>query len=434
MVSDKAVIRYTLDGSDPATGKPCPEAGLVVDKSARLRVWAAQPEGPATVKEVNLTVGEVWVKAGATGTGTWDAPLGTLADALVKAKTLGVTKIRLGPGSQPVQVELSGTWELWGGSRAPGEAEGGPTVFTGVKQSGSTQKSPAYVLKIADGASVSLSGLEVKAPSSSFATAVSVGQGATVQVADCRLTGGAGLYGYGLRAVGAKAVTIADSVLSGGEGGSSFALSGENSVIKAVRTRFDAGTGNAVSYGINLTLTKIEVVSCVVWGGSGNSSYGVGLYTSTGSRFVGSTVLGGNGTSAWAFYVADSDPEIVNCLIGSAGRSKSYGLFANFGKSLPRSLRSNAFFSSASGAFSGASLGKLSGSLSDQGAFLDADGAPFPNQSLNRIAQPALGPGPEFRTLESSPKAILEGAEALGGEADLNIAKKPRVTRALGAW
>ena len=228
---------------------------------------------------------------------------------------------------------------------------------------------------------------------------------------------------------------MSDSTLSGGDGGSSFALSGEKSTISAVRSTFDGGTGNAVSYGLNLTLSKIDLISCVVWGGSGASCYGVGLYSSTGSRVLGSTVLGGKGASAWAFYVSESDPEIVNCLIGAAGKSKSYGVFANYGKSLPRALRSNAFFGANSVAFSGASLGKTSAEPGPMGAFLDAAGTAFAGQKGNLVAEPILGPSPDYKTLASTPAAILHGAEALGPEAALDRAQKPREgSAAIGAW
>jgi hypothetical protein len=434
MATEKSVVKYTLDGSDPGTGKAVPSSGIVVDHSARLRVWAALPGGPPTVKEVAVTVGEVWVGPGGTGPGSWDSPAGSLADGVDKAKAAGVSRIRILAGTLPTQATLAGTWTLSGGWKAPGEVAGAPSVLGGIKQSGSTQKNPVSVIKVDDGATVQVENLEIRAPASSFAAAVSAGQGSTLTVVASRLVGGAGLYGYGLRAAGAKLVSVEDSTLSGGDGGSSFGLSADNSTVRAVRTRFDAGTGNAVSYGLSLTQSKGDLSSCVVYGGSANSSYAVGLYSSQGSRFVGSTILGGSGSSSWAFYLDSSDPEIIGCLIGATGKAKSYGVYANYGKSLPKTLRSNAFFDAATGFLSGPDLGKVTQTLDPSGAFTDASGTPFPGQSHNVLAKPALGPAPDWKTLPTSPEAILTGGEAYGGAADLGVAKGPRTGKSIGAW
>jgi len=132
------------------------------------------------------------------------------------------------------------------------------------------------------------------------------------------------------------------------------------------------GNGNAVSYGLNITLSKLSLASCVVWGGSANSSYGIGLYSSMGSTVTASTILGGKGSSAWAVYLSESDPEIVNCLIGATEKTKSCGVFVNCGQSRPRALRANAFLGSASGKLSGVGWEKVSAEPDGGGAFPDA--------------------------------------------------------------
>lgn len=428
------VVKYSLDGTDPALGKLWPQAELSVDRSARLKVWAASPGGPASTAEGVFTVGEVWVQPDGTGDGSWDHPLGSLDSALAKAAALGAHRIRLFSGTFPAKADLTTALELSGGWKGVGEADSKPTILQGTKQSGTTQKEPGYTLRVSGG-KFALSNLDVRAPNSSVGAAVVAGQDATLEVSSSRLTGGSGLYGYGLRASGATLVAVTDSTLSGGDGGSTFALSSEKSTVKALRSTFDGGTGNAVSYGLNVTLSKVDLVSCVVWGGSGDSSYGAGFYSSTGGRIWASTILGGKGSSAWAVYLSESDPEIVDCLIGSNGKAKSYGVFVNLGKSLPRSLRSNAFFGSASGAFTGTNLGKVSAAPGATGAFLDSSGAAFTDQKGNLAADPVLGPGPEYRTLPSSPPSILQGGEVLGGEAAADRAQKTRgATVAIGAW
>lgn len=429
------VVHFTLDGTDPESGKLWPAAGLLLDRSGTLRVWAASPGGPASMVEGTFTVAELWVQTGGSGDGSWNHPIGTLDEAIAKAASAGIHRVVFFPGTYPVKTELTGNWSLSGGWKAPGVSDAAPTILQGTKQNGSTQKEPAYALRVSAGAKLSLSNLDVRAPGSSFAAAVQVNQDATVEVVHCRLSGGAGLYGYGLRASGATLVSLADSTLSGGDGGSTFALSSEKSAVKALRCTFDGGTGNAVSYGLNITLSKIELASCVVWGGAANSSYGIGLYSSTGSTISASTVLGGKGSSAWAFYLSESDPEIVNCLIGATGKTKSYGVFVNYGKSLPRSLRSNAFFGSATGLLAGIGLEKVSAAPNPAGAFLDSSGAPLTGQKGNLVAEPILGPAPEFRTLASSPVAILQGAEAQPADATADRAQRPREgSAALGAY
>lgn len=428
------VVKYTLDGSDPAAGKPWPQSGLAVGQSGTLRVWAALPGGDPAAAEGTYTVGEVWVQPGAAGDGSWNRPAGTLDEALAKAGSLGIKRLRLMGGQYATKTDLSGSWDLSGGWKAPGET-GAPSVLTGVKQSGATQKQPAYTLRIGAGAKITLASLEVRSPSASFGAAVLVEQDAAVEIVRSRLVGGNGLYGYGLKASGAASVLATDSFFHGGDGGSSFALSAEKSAVKLVRSTLDAGTGDAVSYGINLTLSKLTLISSVVWGGAANSSYAVGLYSSEGSTLSGSTLLGGRGSSSWAVYLSESDPEIVGCLIGSAGKAKSYGIFVNYGRSLPKVLRSNAFFGSSSGAFTGASLGEVSAAPGESGAFLDASGNPFPGQKANLKAEPALGPAPDYRMLSSSPAALLRGSEALTGEAALDRAGKARGSSpAFGAW
>ena len=428
------IVKYTLDGTDPASGKAWPPGQLAVDKSARLRVWAASPGGPASTAEGIFTVGEVWVQTAGTGDGSWDHPLGTLEAAVAKATSLGAHRIRLFSGTFAAKADLTTAWDLSGGWKALGEADTKPTILQGTKQSGTTQKDPGYTVRVSGG-KFSISNLEIRAPNSSVSAAVVAGLDATLEITGSRLVGGSGLYGYGLRASGATLVAVTDSTLSGGDGGSTFALSSEKSTIKALRSTFDGGTGNAVSYGLNLTLSKADLVSCVVWGGSGDSSYGVGFYSSVGGKLWASTILGGKGSSAWAVYLSESDPEIVDCLIGSTGKAKSYGVFVNLGKSLPRALRSNAFFGSASGAFTGTSLGKVSTAPGPAGAFLDSNGAALADQKSNVAAEPVLGPSPDFRTLPASPASILQGGEALGGEAATDRAQKVRgPTMAIGAW
>lgn len=428
------VVKYSLDGSDPAAGRTFPSSGLSVTQSGRLRVWAAQPGGEASVSEAVFTIGEVWAQPGASGDGSWGSPVATLEEALARASTLGVRRIRLSTGQWTLKTELQGTWELSGGWKAPGEA-GAASLLVGTKQSGSTQKDPSYTLKVAPNAKITLSNLEVRSPNSAFGAAVLVDKDATLEVTRSRLVGGNGLYGYALRAVNAASVNVVDSFLYGGDGGSSFALSADKSTVKVLRSTLDAGTGNAVSYGVTSTLSKLALISSVVWGGAANSSYAVGLYSSDGCVFQGSTLLGGRGASAWALYLSESEPEIVGCLIGSAGKGKSYGIFANYGKSQPKVLRSNAFFGSASGAFSGADLGAVSPEPDASGAFLDASGRALAGQKANVKAEPVLGPAPDYRLLPTSPAVLLKGGEALTGDAALDRAGRPRGTSpAYGAW
>jgi hypothetical protein len=400
-----AEIRYTLDGTAPGAGQGELYTGpFTLKKSAKVQVWAALPGGGAGTAQAFYTVNQIVASPDGTGDGSWDAPIGGLSNAVAKALQTGASEVCLMAGNYTESVALtrsltlSGGWVAW-------QNQTGVTSITAPERGGTTLKDPSSVVKASgEGTTLVLQNLTLTGSDDSFGAAVATQAGASIIVKKCHLSGGGGSYSYGLRTFHSPLVRIEDSEISGGNGGSTFAVSTDTSTLDLRRSTLDGGTGTAVSYALSMTGSKGVVVSSVLWGASANSSYGVALYSSHKVDLIGDTIDGGTGTTAWGVFIAETEPRIIDCLIGAQGSGQSYGVYENYGHSVPTKIENCVFFGANSGLYYDNATKTFWKAFNAQGSFISPDGSQLMRHSQgNRSANVSLGPAPELM----SPNLVL---------------------------
>lgn len=428
----EARLVYTLDGSAPSARNGTPYTKpLEIAKSATLRLAAYVPGGNTSrILSMEYTIGEVCAAPGGKGDGRRGAPLGSVSEAVAKARSLGIGIVKLAAGtsftesvSLDAPIILSGGWAKGFAART-----GGYAVVTGLESDSSSKKAPAYAIRVsgkAADAGVRIERVEFRGGAGSYSTGILVDAGATPAFSDCKASGGDGSYGYGAAVFGGAEPRFDSCTLSGGAGATSYGLSVDSAKARVAASFLLAGSGSVGGYGLSATDAVVRVAGSVLAGSPANVSYGAAFYTCADSGLEGCTVVGGSGKDSAGVFISASDPSIVNCIIGSYGSAKSYGILDNYGSSAPSRLESVAFTGCSGGIYYDADSKRAYTAVDGSGVPVSADGKAMqkPRASRIAIADIPLSPGDSYATPSDAP---LPPATTLSGDAAKDIRGKPR--------
>lgn len=434
-------IVYTLNGSAPGpTNGVTYTEPLKIERSAVFKAVAlldgAKPSQAATRE---FTIGEVCAAQGGSGDGRRGAPMGSLAAAVAKARSLGIKAVKLAAGSRFTEaLELDAPILISGGWKAGFEASGGAhAVVAAPPSDGTSKKAPGYALWIrgpkAD-AGLRVERIEWRGGASQYSAGIVVSEGAAPAIVDCRAVGGDGSYGYGMAVLSGAAPTVRSSRLSGGLGATGYGLSVDSAQATIAQTFLTAGDGSVGAYGLSATDAKVRASSSVLAGGIANVSYGAALYNSQDITLESCTISGGSGKDAVAVFISASDPELVNCILHADGSSKSYGIVDNYGESAPSRLEAVAFSGCAGGFYYDADARTAYLSIDPAGVLVTASGKKpaQPKKMSCSIAAFALGPADDWKPPAG---ASLQAGVILSGDAANDVAGRPRGSAwAVGAW
>jgi len=428
----EARLVYTLDGSTPSgrNGTPYTKP-LEIAKSATVRFAAYVPGGnTSSIVSLEYAIGEVCAAPGGRGDGRRGAPFGSVSEAVTKARSLGIGLVKLAAGASFMEsvsldapITLSGGWAKGFSSRS-----GGYAVVIGLESDSSSKKAPAYAIRIsgkAADAGVRIERVEFRGGAGSYSAGIVVDGGAAPVFSDCKASGGDGSYGYGAAVVGGAAPRFDSCRLSGGDGATSYGLSVDSAKAVAAGSFLLAGSGAVGGYGLSATDAVIRVASSVLAGSPANVSYGAAFYNCRDSALESSTVVGGSGKDSAGVFISASDPSIVNCIIGSYGSAKSYGIFDNYGSSAPSRLESVAFIGCSGGVYYDADSKRAYTAVDASGVPVDADGKALakPKAAGCIVASFSLSATDGYATPAS---AAMPAGKALTGDAAVDIVGKAR--------
>ena len=428
----EARLVYTLDGSAPGARNGTPYTKpLEVSKSSTVRFAAYVPGGNTSrVVSREYTIGEVCAAPGGKGDGRRGAPLGGIAEAIAKARSLGIGLVKLASGASFTEtltieapISLSGGWAKGFAARS-----GGYAVVSGLGSDSSSKKAPACAIRIsgkAADAGVRIERVEFRGGSGSYSAGILVDGGATPVFSDCMAFGGDGSYGYGAAAIGGAEPRFDSCTLSGGAGATSYGLSVDSAKARVVASFLLAGSGSVGGYGLSATDAVVRVASSVLAGSPANVSYGAAFYNCKDSALESSTVIGGSGKDSAGVFISASDPSIVDCIVGAYGSSKSYGIIDNYGSSAPSRLESVAFIGCSGGLYYDADSKRAYTAVDASGVPVAADGKTMqkPRASNLALADFTLSPDTAYAT---PPGASLPPAATLTGDAAKDIRGKTR--------
>lgn len=428
----EAVIMYTTDGSNPSATRGSRYGGpFTLSASAIVKAMAFVPGGKSTaVVSSDYTVGELCVSPGASGDGRRTRPLGTLKDALAKAASMGIRTIKLSEGQLSGSYDLVSPMTVSGGwSRDFSSLTGKKTTITAADASGTTtKKAPGYAVRISGSkmdATARLERLVLRGADSGYTAGLVVSDGAAPVIVGCEAYGGFGSYGYGASVLTGAQPSFESCRLDGGEGATSYGLSVDGARATVVSSFLLAGSGSVGGYGLSATDASVKVFSSVLAARAANVGYGAAFYNSKDSRLESCTLVGGSGKEATGVFISESDPAIENCIVAAYGSGKSYGIVANYGKSLPTRLNYTAFLGCAGGLFYNADVKASYASVNASGALVGADGKALasPNAQGCAVAAFELGAYPGFATPAG---AALPNAKALAGPSARDVLGKAR--------
>ncbi|MFA6505174.1 MAG: right-handed parallel beta-helix repeat-containing protein [Treponemataceae bacterium] len=399
----EALVSYTIDGSEPSATKGLRYSGsFAVSSSALVKAIAYIPGGKkSAVVSADFTIGEVCAAPASSGDGRRTAPLGSIIAAIAKARSLGISQVKIASGSFEESIEIDSPITLVGGFRGDfAAASGSRTVVRGKPVEKSIKKAPAYAIKVKGKAADSktrIERIEFRGPEASYGAGILVTEDASPEFVDCASFGGDGSYGYGAVALASAAPLFRSCRLSGGGGATSYGLSVDGARATIEGSILSAGTGAVGGYGLVATDAKVSVSASVIAANSANVGYGAAFYNSKGSRLERCTIVGGSGKDASGVFISASDPSIEKCVLWAAGSVKSYGITANYGESAPSLLSRSVFIGCAGGAYYDAQT-KTAYSTFNAGRLSTADGKTpsRPQGEGNSLGKFELGAAPLY--------------------------------------
>jgi len=411
----EAVIAYTLDGSDPSSSNGQRYTGpLALSSSALLKARAYIPGAKSSgVVSARYTIGEVCASPGASGDGRQDAPLGSVSDAIAKARSMGIDTVKLSAGifegsiDIDAPIALSGAWKNDFSSQA-----NVPTILRGKTAGTTSKKAPGYALRVskkAADAKTKFNRIEFRGPEASYSAGIVVVENAAPSFVDCSSYGGFGSYGYGASVAGNANPSFKSSRLDGGEGATSYGLSVDSAGAEIESSFLLAGTGTVGAYGLAVTDAKVAVVNSVMAGSNANVNYGAAFYNSKDSTLTNCTLVGGSGKDVSGIFISVSNPVIDRCIIQAQGQTKSFGITANYGESAPKQLSATVFLGCSSGIYWDAGTRTALSSLNSSGVLMSADGKPLlrgANEGNSKAAF-SLGTAPRYESSSSSAGANI---------------------------
>jgi hypothetical protein len=434
----EAKIRYTTDGSAPSATKGKEYSGpVVIEKTATLQAIAYIPGGKSSQVAARVyTIGEVCVAAGGKGDGRSDAPFGSIAAALQAAQRLGVRQVKVGAGVYVESLSVTGDVDLSGGWNASFSKRSGQAELRAPADLDSSQNSPSGAAVFSGrsvGADTKVVGFKFVGSDLGYAAGVVVKEGAAPSLSACHFVGGSGSYSYGLKVASDSAPRVSYSTIEGGSGGTSYGVSVDSARISLIANAIQAGSGTVASYGATFTNSRASIASCAIHGGKAGTTYGIAFYQCSEASVIGSTVLGGGGKTSYGIFIAYTAPTIMGNILGQA----AFGVYENYGDSSPKRLEGNCFFSCAEALYSDSEAkSRVSYTAIDANGNLLAGSQTLqtPAGKSNVAAVPDLGGGPWYKTLATSPDAVLSGGVALPG-VEYDIAGEKRTAPySIGAW
>lgn len=438
----EALIIYTVDGSKPTSknGKEYLSA-IEVKESTIIRSFAYIPGGlESKVVEAEYTIGELFVSLLANGNGSKSQPLGSVKAALIKAKEIGITKIKLAQGVYNESFVIDFNVEIKGSYTSDFKSQSKTMSEIKAENAEKTaQNAPGYAIKI-QGSSVDkktkLENLKITGGDAQYAAGVFVTENASPYISNCVITGGFGSYSYGLRSLSNAKPEIVSSRINGGEGSTCFGVSADSAEITISRSYVDAGSGKVAGYALAGTNARVRSASNVLVGNQANVSYGVALYSCQEARIEHCTISGGSGKDAYGVFVSVCNPVILNNIIQAKGKTKSFGIYENYGESSPTVVSGNVFLNCASGIYLDTDTKLAFTQCAPNGNFTTQDGNLLltPSATLNALANFELDSEKNYQS-PAQAKELLKRVKLLAGASAFDIKGNKRSdTATIGAY
>lgn len=438
----EARIVYTIDGSKP-TSKNGKEylSTIEVKESTLIRAFAYIPGGlESKVMDVEFTIGELFVSPLATGIGSKTKPFGSVKEALVKAKEIGITKIKLAQGLYNESFVIDSNIEIKGSYTNDFKSQAKTMSEIKAENADKTaQNSPGYAIKIL-GSSIDkktkLENLKITGGDAQYAAGVFVTENASPLISNCVISGGFGSYSYGVRSLSGAKPELVSSRISGGEGSTCFGVSADSAEITISRSYVDAGSGKVAGYALAGTNARVRSASNVLVCNQANVSYGVALYSCQEARLEHCTISGGSGKDAYGVFVSVCNPVILNNIIQAKGKTKSFGIYENYGESSPTVVSGNVFLSCASGIYLDTDTKIAFMECAPNGNFTTQDGKVLltPSATLNALANFELEQMKNYQS-PSQAKELLKRVKLLSGASAYDInGNKRSDTATIGAY
>lgn len=428
----EARIVYTIDGSvpDPKNSKQYNSA-INLTASTLINAVAFIPGANVSdVTQAEYAIGEICVASGGKGDGRRSQPMGDLKAALEKAKSTGISKVKLSANSEfKNSIDVTFPLLLSGGWSKDFSVQGNNySTIIGNDSDSSSKKEPAYALKVSGAkadASLKLERLDLRGGSASYSAGLLISDGASPLVVNCLAGGGESSYGYGAAVIGNAAPVFRHCTFSGGKGASSYGLSVDSAKASVSWSFLLAGSGMVSGNGLTGTDANIRLSSSVAAGNSANVSYGAALYNCKNTKLESSSIIGGSGRDAAGVFISISNPVIENCIISSNGSQKSFGIIANYGNSSPERLANIVFLGSSSGLYYNADTKTAYSHIDTSGAIVGKDGTSL-SKTISQacaIASFKLEASDNYRTPANT---AMPPAKVLSGDAGTDIMGKLR--------
>lgn len=419
--STESKIYYTLDGSNPGSGKGTLYKGpFAVSASSQVKTVAVLAGAKdSKISEGWITIDEICVAAGGQGNGGRNAPLPTLSAAVALAKENGIRNIKVAQGELRESVELSDVFTFTGGWDAGFSKQGSKrTLLKATAMEGPGKKNPGYALKVKGPGANGLvfKQFEFRGPEASYSSGILV-EGAEPRFVDCASHGGEASYGYGAVVIGNGAPVFEFCELDGGDGASGNGISIDSARAVINNSYLSGGKGTITGAGAIATDGRIQAASSVFAGNSANTGYGVALYNSKGSKFDSCTLWGGSGRDATALFISNGNPALGSSIVASGGSRSSYGIYDNYGDSAPSSLKNLVFSGCTSGLYWDADTKTAYININPEGVFMTEAGklSAGPKAPASLVESLALSAEQQYRTPSNAGPGLTEGGLALAG-------------------